>query len=270
MTLSVPFWENSSFRGKLWRHFVGIRVMAIQPFVFWGGVHQKGLISRASYSSLGSKASDVFGFTNLLLVTLVERGSSLPVMRSELYTAKTDWWGWWAPESIWFVPLCTLSLAGNLNFLVRRMYLCFPHWPCWCHEYSEAGQINGCLHSDRGRSVVSLVTLLRDNHLWFVLSKGIGQREEWEMGRRKAWSYTRSQNDRCYSVCTVFTSSKATSRNSSEAVGQCLSSHGGFRRFHFGHQGTDTAHDYSQDAEASMEVFLSPWVSTGEVGSWAS
>lgn len=118
ITLSVPFWENSSFRGKLWRHFVGIRVMAIQPFVFWGGVHQKGLISRASYSSLGSKASDVFAFTNLLLVTLAERGSSLPVMRSELYTAKTDWWGWWTPESIWFVPLCTLSLAGNLNFLV--------------------------------------------------------------------------------------------------------------------------------------------------------
>lgn len=163
--------------------------MAIQPFVFWGGVHQKGINFQGIILSLGSKASDVFGFTSLLLIILVLK-SPHSVMQRELCTAKTGRRGWWAPETIRIVPLCTLSLTGNLNFFVRRMYLCFTPWPCWCHDYSEAGQINGCLHSDWGRSVVSLVTLLRDNHLWFVLSKGAGQREGWETGRQKAWSYT--------------------------------------------------------------------------------
>lgn len=54
--------------------------MTIHPFVFWGGVHQKGINFQGIILSLGSKASDVFGFTRLLLVTLTLRGSSLPVI----------------------------------------------------------------------------------------------------------------------------------------------------------------------------------------------
>lgn len=86
VTLSVPFWKNSSSRGKLWRHFVGIRVMAIQPFVFWGGVHQKGINFQGIILSLGSKASDVFGFTSLLLIILVLKVSSLHYAKGALYS----------------------------------------------------------------------------------------------------------------------------------------------------------------------------------------
>ena len=51
--------------------------MAIQPFVFWGGVHQKGINFQGIILSLGSKASDVFEFTSLLLIILVLKVSSL-------------------------------------------------------------------------------------------------------------------------------------------------------------------------------------------------
>lgn len=45
-------------------------------FVFWDGVHQKGINFQGIFS-FGSKASDVFGFTSLLLVILALKGSSL-------------------------------------------------------------------------------------------------------------------------------------------------------------------------------------------------
>lgn len=60
--------------------------MAIQPFVFWGGVHQKGINFQGIILSLGSKASDVFGFTSLLLIILVLKVSSLRYAKGALYS----------------------------------------------------------------------------------------------------------------------------------------------------------------------------------------
>lgn len=92
--------------------------------------------------------------------------------------------GCWEPERSWNVLTCILNLPRwDLTFLCKK-YLCFTQRPCWCHEYSVAKRIKGSLHSDWGRSVVSLVTLLSDNHLGFLPGRGEERERHWkdEMG----------------------------------------------------------------------------------------
>lgn len=86
-----------------------------------------------------------------------------------------------APEGVSIVTLCSSQADWEFEFLCK-MYQCFTHWPCWCHEYSEAGQINGCLHSDWGRSVVSLVT-----HFWEITICGSSSAKAQDGGRGEEW-----------------------------------------------------------------------------------